>query len=70
MKGSMGLLRNVLLVVGGCVIIAAALFTLTHLTDIVVYTVLIPGIVAGLILIGLYVALGGQHGRKWPGSME
>ena len=60
-------LRNAFLVAGGTVIILSALFTRAHLADRVVFTVLVPGVVVGLILIGLYVALGRYKGREWPG---
>lgn len=61
------LLRNACLVAGGATIVAAALFTSTHLADRVVFTVLVPGVVVGLMFVGLYVALGRQDGRRWPG---
>jgi hypothetical protein len=58
--------RNLLLVAGGIAIIASALFTLSHLTDRVVYTVLVPGVVFGLMLIGIAMSIGGR-GWRWFG---
>jgi uncharacterized membrane protein YhaH (DUF805 family) len=43
------------LVLGGTIIVASAIYTLTNLQDKTVYVVLIPGVVAGLILVGLSV---------------
>lgn len=61
MQTRRNLFANALLALGALLIICCGLFTLTHLTDRVVLTVLIPGFVIGLILIGFYVALG----RAW-----
>jgi membrane protease YdiL (CAAX protease family) len=56
---------NALLVVGGALIVVSGLFTLAHLKDGVVFTVLIPGFVFGLIMIGLSVSLRRRdHGRR------
>lgn len=54
----MNFLKNLMLVVGGALIIVFGLFTLGHLTDRVVFTVLLPGVVFGLILIGIAMRLG------------
>lgn len=56
-------MRNTLLLLGGALIIASGLYTLTHLTDTVVFAILVPGIVVGLILIGVSVALNRDRGR-------
>ena len=50
---------------GGVVIIAALLFTAMHFTDRVVVTVLVPGVILGLMLIGVFVGLGSD--RRWLG---
>jgi len=55
------LFRAIALAGGGVAIIASAVYTLGHLSDHTVFTVLIPGFVAGLILIGLYMAAGTQR---------
>lgn len=47
----------VLLLLGGATIVAASLFTLSHMSDRTVFTVLVPGAVVGLILIGWSVQL-------------
>ena len=47
-------IANPSLLVGAGLIIGSGLFTLTHLTDRVVLSVLVPGVVVGLLLIGLY----------------
>ena len=59
----MTVLKNVMLVVGGGLIIASALFTLGHLSDRVVFTVLVPGVVFGLILIAVAMRLGRDRWR-------
>lgn len=61
MKNSTDLVRSALLVVGAAFIVAAAALTLRNLTDRTVVTVLLPGVVAGLLLIGAYVAIGRAH---------
>jgi membrane protease YdiL (CAAX protease family) len=61
------LIRGAFLVLGGAVIIASGIFTLTHLTDHVIFTVLLPGVVVGLMLIGVYVAIGNRGKGQWPG---
>jgi uncharacterized membrane protein YhaH (DUF805 family) len=43
------------LVLGGAIIVASAIYTLMNLQDQTVYVVLIPGVVVGLILVGLSV---------------
>jgi len=58
-------LRSAFLVMGGVVIIAALLFTAMHFTDRVVVTVLVPGVILGLMLIGIFVGLGSD--RRWLG---
>lgn len=59
-------MRNSLLIIGGIIIVASALFTLDHLTDRLVFTVLIPGFVFGLILIGIAMSVG-RDGWRWFG---
>lgn len=39
-----------------------------QLTDHVIFTVLLPGIVVGLMLIGVYLAIGNRGRRPWPGQ--
>lgn len=57
------LIRTALLMVGGGIIVASAIHTLSHLSDRTVFTVLVPGFAAGLFLIGLYVRTGrGEEG--------
>ena len=58
-------LRSAFLVLGGVVIIAALLFTAMHFTGRVVFTVLVPGVIVGLMLIGVFVGLGSD--RRWLG---
>jgi len=50
-------MRNVLLVLGGISIVFAGIYTLVHLADGVVFSVLVPGFVIGLLLIGLSTQL-------------
>jgi hypothetical protein len=57
------IVKNVLLVLGGALIVATGVYTLQHLTDRVVFTVLIPGIVVGLILIGIAMRFGRDRWR-------
>ena len=59
-------IRNVLLVVGAVTIIVSGLFTLSHLTDRVIFTVLVPGFVFGLIFIGIGMSVGRERWR-WFG---
>jgi xanthine/uracil permease len=54
-------IRSLLLVAGGTLIVVSSLFTLDHLTDRVVATVLVPGFVFGLILIVIGMRLGPQR---------
>jgi hypothetical protein len=42
-----------LLVAGAALIVAAAIYTLVHMQDRTVFTVLVPGVAVGLILIVL-----------------
>lgn len=61
------IVRNAFLLVGALLVVVSGLFTLTHLTDSVIFTVLVPSFVAGLILLGLYWMTGdhvGQHGPR------
>jgi hypothetical protein len=46
-----------LLALGGAIIVGSAVYTATHLDDRTVYTILIPGVVVGLVLVGLSTAL-------------
>jgi hypothetical protein len=62
-RSSDWLLCNISLIIAGVVIIAAAAFTLGHITDHVILTVLVPGFVVGLFFVGLYV-LGGRRVRE------
>jgi hypothetical protein len=62
-RASEWLLCNLALVIAGVVILAAAVFTLFHMTDRVIFTVLVPGFVVGLFFVGLYV-LGGRRVRE------
>jgi hypothetical protein len=57
-------MKNLLLALGAAVIVAAAARTLTHLTDHVVATVLVPGVVVGIALIVIGMRLGGGHPSK------
>jgi hypothetical protein len=59
-----GLVSNAALVLGAGLIVVSGLFTLTHLTDRVVLTILVPGFVVGLLLIGVYWAFGSQRRRR------
>lgn len=61
------LVRGALLTLGGVIIVASGLFTLTHFTDRAVYTVLVPGVVMGLLLVGVYWILGNRGNPRWPG---
>jgi hypothetical protein len=59
----------VFLVLGAALIIGVTGFTLTRLNDRTVFTVLVPGAVAGLVLIVLGVLAGsGQNGRAGHGG--
>ena len=62
-RSSDWLLCNIALIIAGVVIVAAGAFTLRHMTDHVVLTVLVPGFVVGLFFVGLYV-LGGRRLRE------
>lgn len=48
------------LALGGAIIAGTAVYTATHLDDRTVYTILIPGVVVGLVLVGLSTALRGR----------
>jgi membrane protease YdiL (CAAX protease family) len=52
------MIRGIVLVLGGAVIIGSLLFTVMHFTDRVVFTVLVPGVIVGLMLVGVYVGIG------------
>ena len=54
----MNVVKGALLLVGGALIIASSIFTLGHLNDRVVFTVLVPGVVLGLISIVIAMRLG------------
>jgi membrane protease YdiL (CAAX protease family) len=54
----MRFLKSFLLVLGGAVIVGSCVFTLNHLADRVVATVLVPGFVMGLIMIVVSMRLG------------
>ena len=56
-------IRAAVLLGAGAVIISSLLFTVTHLTDQVVITVLLPGVIVGLVLIGVYVGVGKRSDR-------
>lgn len=58
------IIENLLLIVGGGLIIGSAAYTLTHLSDHVVFAVLLPGVVVGLLLIGGFVMLNRRHSRE------
>jgi uncharacterized membrane protein YsdA (DUF1294 family) len=45
------------LVLGGAIIIGSAVYTSTHLNDKTVYTLLVPGVVLGLVFVALSVVL-------------
>ena len=48
-------LANWLLIIGGAIIVGSAVYTLVHLDDKTVVTILIPGVVLGLILVGVSI---------------
>jgi len=50
-------LRDMALITGGVFIFAAALFTIRHLTDAVVVTVLVPGFGLGALFVAAYLLL-------------
>ena len=58
------IVREGVLVLGAVIIIASTLLTVTRCTDHVVFTVLIPGVVAGLILIGVYLAMDKRRNQR------
>jgi hypothetical protein len=58
------LLYSLVLLAGGALIIAAAAFTLARLNDSAVFIVLVPGVLLGLFLVGVY-ALGEKRIREW-----
>ena len=49
-------LANWLLVIGGAIIVGSLAYTLVRLDDKTIVTILIPGVVLGLILVGLSIA--------------
>ena len=51
-------IHDLLLILGALLIIACGWYTVDHLHDRVVFTVLIPGFVGGLILIGIATQIG------------
>jgi hypothetical protein len=57
---TMGVLKSLLMVLGAAAIVSASVYTLGHLTDRVIASVLVPGVVVGLILI----VLGARMGRE------
>jgi hypothetical protein len=57
----LGILKSLLLLLGGVLIVGSSLFTVGHLTDRVVATVLVPGFVLGLILIVLAMRIGRER---------
>ncbi len=58
------IIREGVLLLGGVIIIASTLITVTRCTDRVVFTVLIPGVVVGLILIGVYSAINKRRDQR------
>jgi hypothetical protein len=50
-----GRLSQAVLLLGGLLIAGTALFTLGHLRDEVILTILVPGFLTGLFLIGIHV---------------
>ena len=58
-RGTEWLVCNVALVTAGLYMISAAVYTAAHLSDVVIMGVLVPGLIAGLFLVGVYLA-----GRK------
>ena len=54
-------LANWLLVIGGAIIVGSAAYTLTQLDDKTIVTILIPGVVLGLILVGLSIVSRRRH---------
>ena len=68
-KRTLSGLQIVFLVTGAALIIGVTVFTLTRLNDRTVFTVLVPGAVAGLVLIVLGVrGRGGQQSGAWHGG--
>lgn len=57
-------MKNAFLAIGAIVIAAVATYTLTHLTDRVIATVLVPGVVVGLV----FLVLGSRAGKNNTGS--
>ena len=53
---------NILMLLGAIIITAAAVVTARHLVDRVVFTVLVPGVVAGLVLIVVATSIGRRYG--------
>ena len=53
---------NVLMLLGTIIIISAAVVTSRQLVDQVVFTVLVPGVVVGLILIVVATSIGRRYG--------
>lgn len=56
--------RGLLLALAGLLIVLSAGYTLLHLRDQVVLTVLLPGFVIGLVLLAVYRALGARQRGK------
>jgi hypothetical protein len=48
-------LSNWLLIIGGAIIVGSAVYTMVRLDDKTVVTILIPGVVLGLILVGVSI---------------
>jgi len=59
-RATEALLSYFALILGAVMIVAAAILTLFDLKDGTVFAVLIPGFIAGLFLIGLFVLLRGR----------
>ena len=57
-------MKNALLLVGAATIIVSGLFSLEHLTDRIVFTVLVPGFLFGLILICIAMNIS-RDGWRW-----
>ena len=58
--------KLLLLVAGATLVVAAGLYTVSHMTDRTVFTVLVPGFVVGLMLIGVSVRIGPSTNRERP----
>ncbi len=62
-----GVLKGILLLLGGAIIIGSGLYLLAVPTDRVIFTVLVPGFVFGLVLIVLSMRIG-LHKWNWFGG--